>query len=426
MIEDISKLAIYEVYLRNHSKSGTFADLIEDLDRIQAMGIDMIWLMPIHPIGSVGRKGSLGSPYAVKDHRAVNPEYGTMDGFLQLLHEIHNRDMKCMLDVVFHHTSKDSTLLQSHPEYFHKNDKGEFVNRIAGWSDVHDLNYANKDLWDVQIDNLKFWTQMGVDGFRCDVASMVPIDFWQCAVDELKTINRDLIWLAETLTPQFLQEVQRKGIEAHDDEAMYRAFDITYDYDAFAVFASYTEGNATLDEFVDALIRQNDKYDEQQAKLRFVENHDCMRVRKRFSDPLDVKMWTAFIFFLKGPILIYAGQETCDTHTPSLFEKDPVQWEQMDDEMAAYLRRMVAVKKIYMPARCKTEILKAGSAVMIRHKGIDRELIGIFNIEKKSGSVDLGIEDKIYTDLNSDEIVEVKEGAIQIEDAPIIIFVQSS
>jgi glycosidase len=426
MIADVSKLAIYEVYLRNHTPFGRFVELIEDLDRIQAMGIDVIWLMPIHPIGIEGRKGGLGSPYAVQDYRAVNPECGTLDDFLRLINEIHVRGMKCIMDAVLHHTSRDSVLLQSHPEFFHKNDKGEITNRIAGWSDVCDLNYANKELWDVQINNLKFWVQMGVDGFRCDVASLVPIEFWERAAGELKTINRDLIWLAETLTPQFLEEARRMGIEAQDDDTMYRAFDITYDYDVFPVYESYVEGRTTLDDFVDALVRQNDMYGEQRAKLRFVENHDCMRVRKRFIDPLDLKMWTAFILFLKGPVLIYAGQETCDTHTPSLFDKDPVSWDQQDDEMAAYLRRMVAIKRIYMPARCDSEITGSGGTVIIRHRGIESELIGVFNIEKKSGRVDLGIDDRIYTDLCSDEIVEVTEGAMRIEDSPIIIFVQSA
>ncbi|MFH1754760.1 MAG: alpha-amylase family glycosyl hydrolase, partial [Candidatus Latescibacterota bacterium] len=131
MKSDLSKLVFYEVYVRNHTPGGRFVDLIPDLDRIQAMGVDVIWLMPVHPIGVKGRKGSMGCPYAVQDCRGVNAEYGTPDDCLRLIHEIHDRDMKCMMDAVLHHTSRDSLLLQSHPEYFYTGDDGEFVNRIA-------------------------------------------------------------------------------------------------------------------------------------------------------------------------------------------------------------------------------------------------------------------------------------------------------
>jgi glycosidase len=424
MHTDINKLAIYEVFIRNHSETGDFAGVIGDLDRIQAMGIDVVWLMPIHPIGAVGRKGKLGSPYAVRDYRAVNSEYGTMDDFLRLVHEIHIRDMKCMIDAVLHHTSRDSVLLETHPEFFYNNNKGEFINRITGWSDVYDLNYANENLWDVQIDNLKFWAQMGVDGFRCDVAALVPIAFWERTVEELREINRDLIWLAETLTPQFLDEARSLGIEAQEDETMCRAFDITYDYDLSPVYASYLEGRSAIDEMVQALIRQNEIFGNDRAKLRFVENHDLLRARQRLSDPVDLKMWTAFQCFLQGPLLLYAGQETFDMRAPNLFDKDSLRWDRIDQDMAGYLKRMVEIKKIYMPARCDTEISSSGGALIIKHKGVERELIGLFNFEKKSGNIDLGIEDKIHTDLISNEIIEIKNGEIHLREMPLILFIQ--
>lgn len=424
MRPDINKLAIYEVYVRNHSASGDFKGLITDLDRIRALDIDVIWLMPIHPIGKKGRKGTLGCPYAVRDYRAVNPEYGTLDDFAELIREIHRRDMKCMMDAVLHHTSQDSVLLQSHPEFFHRNEQGDFINHISGWSDVYDLNYANRDLWDVQIDNLKFWVRMGVDGFRCDVAALVPIAFWERAVEELRVVKRDLIWLAETLTPRFLAEAMQSGIEAQDDATMYRAFDITYDYDMFPVSEWYLQGRIKLADYVDALNQQNRMFGEHQAKLRFVENHDRVRARKRFTSPSDLKMWTAFQFFLNGPVLIHAGQETFDTHTPSLFEKNPVRWDLMDEGMAVFLKRLTTIKKKHMPALCRTEISRSGGAAIVRHRSFDRELVGVFNLRKRSGYIDIGIDDKIYTDVISDEEVEVKSGEIRLREMPLILSIQ--
>ena len=166
---------IYSVYLRAHSEEGTFLSLIPDLDRIRALGADILWLLPIHPIGEVGKKGSLGCPYANRDYRSVNPAYGTLEDFRRLVDEIHGRGMKCIIDVVYNHTSPDSVLYRTHPEFFYHGPDGKPGNKIGDWADVIDLDYSVPALWDYQIESLCFWAGI-VDGFRCDVASLVPLD----------------------------------------------------------------------------------------------------------------------------------------------------------------------------------------------------------------------------------------------------------
>jgi glycosidase len=156
---------IYSIYVRNHTQDGTFKAVIADLDRIKALGTDIIWFMPIHPIGVKGKKGSLGCPYANQDYRSVNPEYGTMEDFQQLVDEIHARGMKCIIDVVYNHTSPDSVLTREHPEFFYRKPDGNMGNRVGDWTDVVDLDYNCKELWDYQIDSLKMWADI-VDGFR--------------------------------------------------------------------------------------------------------------------------------------------------------------------------------------------------------------------------------------------------------------------
>ena len=146
---------IYSVYVRNHTPEGTFRAVIPDLDRIRALGTDIIWFLPIHPIGVEGKKGTLGCPYANRDYRSVNPAYGTMDDFKELVREIHTRGMKCMIDVVYNHTSPDSTLYHEHPDFFYRNADGKPGNKMGDWSDVIDLDYRNKALWDYQIESLK-------------------------------------------------------------------------------------------------------------------------------------------------------------------------------------------------------------------------------------------------------------------------------
>ena len=142
---------IYSIYVRSHTPEGTFRAIIPDLDRIRALGTDIIWFMPIHPIGVKGKKGSQGCPYANRDYRDVNPEYGTMEDFRLLVDEIHKRGMKCMIDVVYNHTSPDSVLFAQHPEFFYKKPDGRPGNKVGDWTDVIDLDYSNRALWDYQI-----------------------------------------------------------------------------------------------------------------------------------------------------------------------------------------------------------------------------------------------------------------------------------
>ena len=145
---------IYSIYVRNHTPEGTFRAVIGDLDRIRALGTNIIWLMPIHPIGVQGKKGTLGCPYANRDYRSVNPEYGTMEDFQELVRQIHARGMKCMIDVVYNHTSPDSVLYAEHPEYFYHNKEGKPGNKVGDWADVIDLDYTNRELWQYLTDTL--------------------------------------------------------------------------------------------------------------------------------------------------------------------------------------------------------------------------------------------------------------------------------
>ena len=183
---------IYSVFVRNHTKEGTFRALIPDLDRIRSLGTDIIWLMPIHPIGEMNRKGTLGSPYANRDYRSINPEYGTPDDFRALADAVHARGMRIMIDVVYNHTSPDSVLWNEHPEFFYKKPDGRPGNHVGEWTDVIDLEYSNMELWDYQIETLKRWAGI-VDGFRCDVASLVPVEFWKRARREVSEIHPGFI-----------------------------------------------------------------------------------------------------------------------------------------------------------------------------------------------------------------------------------------
>ena len=175
----LRRQVIYSVFVRGHTKEGTFRALEGDLDRLKVLGADILWLMPIHPIGEEGRKGTMGSPYAIRDYRAVNPDMGTVDDLCHLVDAIHDRGMKCIIDVVYNHTSPDSVLAETHPEFFLRDEQGRPARKVADWWDIVDLDYSNRDLWRYQIDTLKRWRPSvpAVSGWR---RAFTALMFWPC------------------------------------------------------------------------------------------------------------------------------------------------------------------------------------------------------------------------------------------------------
>jgi len=236
---------IYQVFPRQHSKTKDFKGIINDLDRIKSLGVDVIYLLPIHPIGKKARKGSQGSPYSIVNYLEVHEDLGSMDDFDELVHEIHLRGMKVMMDIVFNHTSRDSDLVNEHPDWFYRKPNGELANRVGDWSDITDLNFKEDDVWHYLIDVLAFWATK-VDGFRCDVAPLIPLDFWLKAREIIDQINPNIIWLSESVHPGFIKYLRDLGFECSSDAEMYQAFDILYDYDIFDEMDHYLKDTKKL------------------------------------------------------------------------------------------------------------------------------------------------------------------------------------
>lgn len=204
-------LIIYEIYVRNHGANGTFKDVERDLHRLHTLGVDILWFMPIHPIGVMNKKGSLGCPYSVRDYTRVNPEYGTKQDFSHLIERAHELGMKVMIDVVYNHTAHDSVLAKAHPEYFRQDANGKLVTTMPEWSDVVDLKHTQPELSRYLIETLINWVKLGVDGFRCDVASLVPKEFWMKARKEVAKVKPKVIWLANQCMPAWWDHAGRMG-----------------------------------------------------------------------------------------------------------------------------------------------------------------------------------------------------------------------
>ena len=411
---------LYSIYVRSHTEEGTFLSIIPDLERIKALGTDIIWFMPIHPIGVKNKKGSLGCPYANRDYRTVNPCYGTMEDFRKLVDAIHALGMKCMIDVVYNHTSPDATLVTEHPEFYYRKPDGSFGNKTGDWSDVIDLDYSNPALWDYQIESLRQWASL-VDGFRCDVASFVPVDFWCRARAAVEEVHPGCIWLGETVHTSFSVFNRICGYYTGTDSEMFKAFDMEYDYDIRGVFDNYLAGKSPLSGWLEALNFQESAYPDNYIKMRCLENHDQPRIASRIHDEKALRNFTALLYFLKGSTLLYAGQEYCDTHQPSLFEKETITRDASKD-ISPYLIKLAGIKKNYLS--CRDYFMAVADdekniAVITRSDGHVKK-IGVFSLSGMNASVHVDVLDGLYSNLIDGRPLTVVDGSFICTGDPVI------
>jgi len=305
---------IYEVNLRQYSEEGTFKAFEKDLPRLKKMGAGIIWLMPINPIGELNRKGTLGSPYSVKDYYAINPEFGNADDFKTLVNKTHELGMYLIIDWVANHCAWDNKLTEEHPDWFTKDSVGKFIPPVADWADVIDFNYDNKELWQYMTDALKFWVQeYDIDGFRCDVAGMIPIEFWNQARVELDKI-KPVFMLAEWETP-----------EMHE-----KAFDMTYSWVLSKIFNGIIKKENNAEDIFNFLEEEKTLYPKNAFRMRFTSNHDINAwdgtVFERLGDAAET--FAVLTTVIPGMPLIYNGQEAGMSKRLEFFEKDPIDWKE--------------------------------------------------------------------------------------------------
>lgn len=412
-------LVIYEVYVRNHGPHGTFADIVADVPRIRDLGVDYLWLLPIHPIGQLHRKGTLGSPYSIRDYRAVNPEYGSMDDFERLVAESHAYGLKVMIDVVFNHTAHDSDLVRDHIEWFHRGADGGPYRAVSGWTDVAGLKHPHPELAAYLIDTLLYWARCGVDGFRCDVASLLPKGFWTAARQAVDAIRPDMLWLAESVSAPFVATQRSRGLAALSDSELYETFDIVYDYDIWSIWLAAVAGRVPVSRYLEMLRFQDCIYPANYVKLRCVENHDGARIMKAAPHREQALAWTAFSAFNKGAWLIQAGQESAATRTPSQFEIDPITWG--DYELQPFLSRLAVLKKD--PAQLGGRFVPLAGEPALQATWLygRQSLYGVFNVRSQPGQAAVFLPDGEYEELLNGGRVPVCGGQVRLPPAAAIL-----
>ncbi len=328
--------SIYEVNLRQYTEEGTIAAFMPHIPRLKDMGIDILWFMPIHPISKAKRKGGLGSPYAVSDYKDVNPEFGTLADFKKMKDEIHRAGMYLIIDWVPNHTGWDHKWITENPEFYTKNDKGEIIDPIDyntgeswGWTDVADLNYDNQDMRKAMMNDMKFWIQdIGIDGFRVDVAHGVPTDFWDKCVVELMKIKKCFL-LAEAEVPH-LRNVS--------------GFHMDYGWDFHHLMNKIVKGEKNANDIQQWLIEDSEKY-KGGYHMHFTSNHDenswAGTEFERMGDAHKVFAVLAATF--NGMPLVYSGQEEPLRKRLSFFEKDNIEFK--DYAYADFYRSILNLKK---------------------------------------------------------------------------------
>ncbi len=408
----------YQVFPRQYSALGTFKAVEQDLNRIANMGVDVLYFLPIHPIGEKARKGLEGSPYSIKDYYAICEKLGTFKDFKSLISKAHDLKMKVMIDIVFNHTSRDSLLVEKHPDWFYKNDKGEFANRIGDWSDITDLDFSHREVWDYLIDVLIYWAKM-VDGFRCDVAPLLPIDFWVEARQKVDKVNPNMIWLTESVEYGFIKYLRDMGYDCSSDSQMYEAFDMCYDYDIYHAMNTYLKDGSKLSIWLDEIERQEVIYPKNYVKLRSFENHDQERLRSKVRDHHHFMNMNALMFFLKGSAFIYNGQEHEIDHRPNLFEKDVIPWNQ-EDSLEHMFKKFATIKKnpIFTYGNFNIHHKKDVAIMSFTHH--HEFALGIFNLEK-AVSCEIPLKDGTYMNELTQKTITIKHGTIELPYCPIVI-----
>ena len=323
---------MYEVNIRQFSPEGTFAGVEAQLPRLKDLGVDILWLMPMYEIGTEGRKGTLGSYYAISDYKKVNPEFGTMEDFEHLLAAAHKLGFKVILDWVANQTAPDNVWMTEKPADFYERDADGNAIWEYDWTDTRSLNYENEDVWWAQDDAMRFWLEKGVDGFRCDAAGEVPAEFWKGILPKMNKDYPDIYLLAEA---------ERDNLADASE-----TFDANYAWELHHLLNSLAQGRKTVADLKDYIARDAARFPKEAFRLTFTSNHDenSWSGTEFEREGAAANACAVLCFTLPGSQpLIYTGQEIGLSRRLEFFEKDPItDW--YPNEYTTFWKKLIDLK----------------------------------------------------------------------------------
>jgi glycosidase len=397
----LQKGVIYEIFPRDFSPAGNLNGVTARLDDLKDLGVNILWIMPIQPIGEKARKGEYGSPYSIRDYYAINPDYGTPDDFKRMVIEAHKRGMKVIMDVVANHTAWDSVMM-AHPEFYKHDANGNIISPVPTWTDVAALNYQDPKLRQYMIAMLKYWVQTyNVDGFRCDAAAMIPTDFWEEARAALQPIKPDIMMLAEASKPELLTN----------------AFDIDYNWPLLGTMDKVLIDGYPASDIKRTWMRNQEKFPKNALHMQVSDDHDEARAVNRYGLKGALAAST-LMFTLDGVPVLYNGMEIGDANSTdgdALFKKLNISWDSPNHpELRAVYHDLIQMRHEY-PVFSNSSVDWVHNSdesrllTFVRADGRDEILVVInFSSEPFSGKVDLKNADgftpvKIAGMQNSDE-----------------------
>lgn len=418
---------IYEANIRQYSPEGTFSAFAKDIPALKELGVEIIWIMPINPISKIKRKATggeftsdiedeeerkkyLGSYYSVSDYKAINPEFGTLEDFKNLVQKAHDNDIYVIVDWVPNHTGWDHPWITEHPEYYTQNEKGEIIDPINpetgtswGWTDTADLNYDSQAMREDMISDLKYWiTETDIDGYRMDVAHKVPVDFFETVTNELNSIK-----------PVFMLA------EAEQPDLLVKAFDMHYGWEVHKIFNEIAEGKATVKAFDDYMAKIDTILEDDDIVMNFVTNHDENSWNGTLKErmPNNKNIFTALTYMMPGMPLIYSGQEYDLDRRLKFFEKDSIP--KTKGDYYRLLKQLGELKNNY-PAlnggkhAASYQRLETDDDILMFERTKHAQMIlfvGNFSNESKKVS----LPNDSYTDYLTNETLDVNGDAISLD-----------
>jgi len=407
---------IYEVNTRQYTAEGTFNAFSAELPRLKDMGVEVLWFMPIHPIGEQNRKGSLGSYYCIKDFKAVNLEFGTAEDFKALIKKAHELGMKVIMDWVANHAAWDNVWTTDHPDYFERDAEGNF-RAPYDWTDVIQIDHSSEAEQEAMIDAMKYWvTDFNIDGFRADLAHLTPLAFWKKARTAIEPLKENLFWLAET-----------EEIYYHE------VFDASFTWEWMHKTEDYCKGNTDMDGLKEVLHRYYGAFPASAYRMYFTSNHDENSWNgteyEKYGEM--AKAFAVFSFTWNGIPLIYSGQELPNLKKLKFFDKDVIAWTG-NNELHSFYKNLLKLRKRNPALRaCDPSVNSFLVTPSIDHcvfaylrKNGDNEVLVFLNLS--SDAISFSVEDNIVDgsfediftgtrhNLNADSVIEMPAGGFRV------------
>jgi glycosidase len=414
---------LYKLFVRNFSKEGTFKAILPELPRLKELGVDIILLESIFPTTDIKTADNLkGNPLVVKNYSEIDPEYGTIADFQELVDQIHKMGMQVMINLQLFHLAKDSELVTKHPEYFMHNPQGELISRINIYDTSYDLDYTNPKLWDYLIENLKYWAKF-VDGFAANHAQLVRPEFWSSARAEVEDVHPYFYWLASTLPLSILSKLQKLNIPYWSEGELFQNFDVVDQFPLPFPATRYYKGDMSLDNMVASMNYRELMMPTTYVTMRSLEYEEAPRFATCVKQGNELENWTAMSFFQKGMASLAMGQEFGVTDYFDFRSAAPMDWTVKQD-LSTLISRLSRIKKREVCKSGYYAIMPSGdNVIVLSYHYYNQHLFGVFKLKDDglTHEVELAIVNGEYTNQISGEVYQVNNGRMVLGDKPVII-----